>query len=53
MDGRRGASLPEDRTRCLLAGFSSHVPKPVEPLELVAVVGSLSGRTRMTNRPAQ
>lgn len=36
----------EDRTRCLLAGFSSHVPKPVEPIELVAVVASLAGRTR-------
>lgn len=34
----------EDRTRCLLAGFTSHVPKPVEPLELIAVVASLAGR---------
>lgn len=31
----------EDRTRCLLAGFDSHVPKPVEPIELAAVVASL------------
>jgi CheY-like chemotaxis protein len=34
----------EDRTQCLLAGFSSHLPKPIEPLELLAVVASLSGR---------
>ncbi len=36
----------EDRTRALLAGFSNHVAKPVEPLELLAVIASLSGRTR-------
>ncbi len=30
----------EDRTRALLAGFQNHVPKPVEPLELLAVVAS-------------
>lgn len=41
----------EDRTRCLLAGFSSHLTKPVEPLELVAVVASLAGRTRSSRRP--
>ena len=34
----------EDRTRALLAGFQLHVPKPVEPLELVAVVTNLAGR---------
>jgi PAS domain S-box-containing protein len=31
----------EDRTRALLAGFQTHVPKPVEANELVAVVASL------------
>jgi PAS domain S-box-containing protein len=31
----------EDRRRALLAGFNMHVPKPVEPAELVAVVASL------------
>jgi PAS domain S-box-containing protein len=31
----------EDRRRALLAGFNMHVPKPVEPSELVAVVASL------------
>jgi PAS domain S-box-containing protein len=35
----------EDRTRALLAGFQTHVPKPVEPVELLAVIASLSGRT--------
>ncbi len=32
----------EDRLRVLAAGFQMHVPKPVEPAELVAVVGSLA-----------
>jgi PAS domain S-box-containing protein len=36
---------PEDRMRALMAGFQIHVPKPVEPAELVAVVASLAGRT--------
>jgi len=31
----------EDRRRALLAGFNMHVPKPVDPAELVAVIGSL------------
>ena len=35
----------EDRTRVLLAGFQLHVPKPVEPSELVAVIANLAGRT--------
>ncbi len=34
----------EDRVRALTAGFQVHVPKPVEPIELVAVVASLAGR---------
>lgn len=34
----------EDRRRAVLAGFQTHVAKPVEPAELVAVVASLSGR---------
>jgi PAS domain S-box-containing protein len=36
----------EDRRRALLAGFQLHVPKPVEPAELLAVVASLSGAVR-------
>jgi CheY-like chemotaxis protein len=35
----------EDRTRAMLAGFHSHVAKPVEPDELLAVVATLVGRT--------
>ncbi len=35
----------EDRTRALLAGFSAHVSKPVEPAELVATIVSVVGRT--------
>jgi signal transduction histidine kinase/ActR/RegA family two-component response regulator len=36
----------EDRMQALLAGFQLHLPKPVQPDELVAVVSSLAGRTR-------
>ena len=35
----------EDRTRALMAGYSVHVSKPVEPQELMATVASLAGRT--------
>jgi signal transduction histidine kinase len=35
----------EDRVRALNAGFQVHVPKPIEPAELIAVVASLTGRT--------
>jgi len=35
----------EDRVRALNAGFQVHVPKPIEPVELLAVVASLTGRT--------
>ena len=34
----------EDRTRALRAGFQLHVPKPVEPAELIAVVVNLAKR---------
>jgi len=34
----------EDRVRALLSGFQMHVPKPVEPLELIALVASLGSR---------
>jgi PAS domain S-box-containing protein len=33
---------PEDRRRMLNAGYSIHLPKPVEPAELIAVVSTLS-----------
>jgi PAS domain S-box-containing protein len=35
----------DDRLRVLLAGFQVHVPKPVDPHELIAVVATLAGRT--------
>jgi signal transduction histidine kinase/DNA-binding response OmpR family regulator len=34
----------EDRTKALRAGFNSHVAKPVEPSELLAVLASLTAR---------
>ncbi len=37
----------EDRMRSLLAGFQAHLAKPIEPVELVAVIASLAGRTGM------
>lgn len=39
----------EDRVRALNAGFQVHVPKPIEAVELVAVVASLTGRTGMSS----
>jgi CheY-like chemotaxis protein/two-component sensor histidine kinase len=38
----------EDRRRALLAGFQVHVPKPVDPCELSAVIATLLGRTGNT-----
>jgi len=35
----------EDRVRALISGFQTHVPKPVEPAELVTVIASLGQRT--------
>ena len=34
-----------DRARALLAGYQAHIPKPIEPSELAAVVAALIGRT--------
>ncbi|HKE56221.1 MAG TPA: ATP-binding protein [Pyrinomonadaceae bacterium] len=34
----------EDRMRALSAGFNIHVPKPVEPVELILAIGSLAPR---------
>ena len=31
-----------DRIRSLMAGFNMHVPKPVDPAELTAIVASLA-----------
>ena len=35
----------EDRKRALMAGYQTHLAKPVNPAELVAMVASLAGRT--------
>jgi CheY-like chemotaxis protein len=34
----------EDRMKAIAAGFQIHIPKPVEPAELVTVVASLAKR---------
>jgi PAS domain S-box-containing protein len=34
----------EDRLRVLSSGFQIHLPKPVEPMELIIVVANLAGR---------
>jgi CheY-like chemotaxis protein len=34
----------EDRMKVLRSGFQIHIPKPVEPAELVTVVANLAGR---------
>jgi CheY-like chemotaxis protein len=34
----------DDRIRSIQAGFQSHLPKPVEPAELLTIVASLTGR---------
>jgi signal transduction histidine kinase/CheY-like chemotaxis protein len=53
-ESERGGHIPaialtaygrqEDRLRALSVGYESHVPKPVEPVELLAVVASLTNR---------
>jgi PAS domain S-box-containing protein len=35
----------EDRKRALMAGYQTHLAKPVDPAELIAMVASLAGRT--------
>ena len=37
-----GYARAEDRARILAAGFQAHVPKPVEPVELTAVISSVT-----------
>jgi CheY-like chemotaxis protein len=37
-----GHAMDEDRVRALAAGFSVHVPKPVDPDELLRVVRKLT-----------
>ena len=40
----RYAALARRAMQALLAGFQIHVPKPVQPAELIAVVSSLAAR---------
>jgi len=35
---------PQDRERALTAGYDVHLPKPVDPPELVEMVAKLTGR---------
>jgi len=56
LDADRGGRIPavaltayaraEDRMQALSAGYSMHVPKPVEPAELAVVIASLTRRAR-------
>jgi CheY-like chemotaxis protein len=39
---------PEDRMKAMLAGYQTHLPKPVEANELIATIRSL---TRWAHRP--
>ncbi|WP_437751818.1 PAS domain S-box protein [Sorangium sp. So ce1389] len=41
----------EDRTRALLAGFQTHLAKPVQPTELMAAIGVLAARGARKGRP--
>jgi len=51
--GQRASRIPavaltamariEDRIKVLNAGYQMHVPKPVEPVELISIVSSLAG----------
>jgi CheY-like chemotaxis protein len=40
----------EDRTRALAAGFNAHVPKPVEPAEILITLGSFENLIAVTRR---
>jgi PAS domain S-box-containing protein len=42
----------EERTKALVSGFNMHVPKPVEPAELLAVLASLASGFPKTAPPA-
>jgi PAS domain S-box-containing protein len=48
-----GYTSIDDRRRALLAGFTMHVAKPIDPAELVAVVASLARMARaLASSPA-
>jgi PAS domain S-box-containing protein len=37
----------EDRTKALLAGFNAHVPKPIDPSELIVAIAHVAGRLKV------
>jgi CheY-like chemotaxis protein len=39
----------EDRTKALRSGFEMHLPKPIDPSELIAAVASLARRRPITD----
>jgi CheY-like chemotaxis protein len=41
----------EDRMKALAAGFQMHVPKPIEPAELLTVLASVTGRLAKSTGP--
>lgn len=40
-----------DRILSLSAGYNMHVPKPVDPGELTAIIGSVAARPPRASRP--
>ena len=35
----------QDRMRSLTAGYTMHVPKPVDPAEFITIIASVAGRS--------
>ena len=48
-----GTTRPEDRIRMLASGFQVHVPKPVDPEELVAAVAAMAAQCRTQRTTAR
>ena len=42
---------PEDRTRAVAAGFQLHLPKPIDPGDLVAALARLTGPEHALRNP--
>jgi CheY-like chemotaxis protein len=42
--GLTAYASPQDRRLALAAGFTTHIPKPIEPAEFVEVIAHLAGR---------
>jgi signal transduction histidine kinase/ActR/RegA family two-component response regulator len=39
-----GYGRPQDRLKCIAAGFNMHVPKPVDPRELTTIIAGIAQR---------